>query len=140
VGGAATKYNVYLSENAIELQFFSTDRSRAELAARLLMLAGVGAETKRVGGRDVWHVYVSTDMLAAGHEKLRKALAEVVRAAVQSGWVDAGRAESWLEKLERGRVLMEGWAEVQCVVGQRRTGDTISLNQPRRHKTSSTAA
>jgi hypothetical protein len=109
VGGAAVKYNVYLSENAIELQFFSTDRSRAELAARLLMLAGVSAEMKRVGGRDVWYVYVSTDMLAAGREKLRKALAEVVRAAVQSGWVDAGRAESWLDKLERGRVLMEGW-------------------------------
>jgi hypothetical protein len=34
-GGVAVKYNVYLRENAIELQFQSTDRSRVELAARL---------------------------------------------------------------------------------------------------------
>ena len=48
-------------------------------------------------------------MLAAGRGKLRKALAEVVREAVARGWVDAGKAEGWLEKLERGRVLKEGW-------------------------------
>jgi hypothetical protein len=109
VGGVAVKYNVYLSENAIELQFFSTDRSRVEHAAHLLRLAGVVAEMKRVGGRDVWYVYVSTDRLAAGHERLRKALAEIVKEAVAKGWIDAGKAERWLEKLERGRVLMEGW-------------------------------
>jgi hypothetical protein len=48
-------------------------------------------------------------MLAAGREELRKALAEVVREAVTRGWVYAGKAEGWLEKLERGRVLKEGW-------------------------------
>jgi hypothetical protein len=48
-------------------------------------------------------------VLAAGRGKLRKALAEVVREAVARGWVDAGKAEGWLEKLERGRVLKEGW-------------------------------
>jgi len=52
-------------------------------------------------------------MLATGHEKLRKALAEVVREAVARGWVDAGKAEGWLEKLERGRVLMEGWPKYE---------------------------
>jgi len=41
--GVAVKYNVYLGENAIKLQFQSTDRGRVELAARLLKLAGVGA-------------------------------------------------------------------------------------------------
>jgi DUF971 family protein len=56
VGGAAVKYNVYLRENAIELQFQSADRSRVELAARLLRLAGVSAEVKKVGDRDVWYV------------------------------------------------------------------------------------
>ncbi len=35
-GGVAVKYNVYLSENAVKLQFCSTDRGRGELAARLL--------------------------------------------------------------------------------------------------------
>ncbi len=48
-------------------------------------------------------------MLAAGREELRKALAEVVREAVARGWVDAGEAESWLKKLEKGRVLKKGW-------------------------------
>jgi hypothetical protein len=28
---------------------------------------------------------------------------------VENGWVDAGKAEGWLEKLESGRVLKEGW-------------------------------
>jgi hypothetical protein len=69
VGGAALKYNVYLRGDAIGLQFQSTDRSRVELAARLLRLAGVGAEVRRVG--DEWQVVVYTGKLAAGHEKLR---------------------------------------------------------------------
>ena len=97
-GSIAVKYNVYL-RNDIQLQFQSTDRSRAELAARLLKLAGVCAEMKRVGGRDVWYVYVSTDVHAAGHEKLRKALAEIVgRRPREAGWMRrrlrAGR-RSW---------------------------------------------
>jgi tetratricopeptide (TPR) repeat protein len=108
-GDVAIKYNVYLSENAIELQFNSTDRSRVELAARLLRLAGVGAEVRKVGDRDVWYVEATTDRLAAGREELRNALAEIVRKAVENGWVDAGKAEGWLEKLESGRVLKEGW-------------------------------
>jgi len=108
-GDVAIKYNVYLSENAIELQFNSTDRSRVELAARLLRLAGVGAEVRKVGDRDVWYVEATTDRLAAGREELRNALAEIVRKAVENGWVDAGKAEGWLEKLEEGRILKEGW-------------------------------
>jgi len=51
VSGVAVKYNVYL-RNEIELRFASTDRSSAELAARLLRLAGVPAEVKKVGNRD----------------------------------------------------------------------------------------
>jgi Fe2+ transport system protein FeoA len=110
VEGDAVKYNVYL-RNAIELEFHSTNRSRAELAARLLRLAGVSAEVKkvRVGGRDTWRVIATTDKLAAGREELRKTFAEMVREAVKNGWVDEKKAEGWLEKLERGLVLMEGW-------------------------------
>ena len=59
----------------------------------------------------MWYVRATTDGLAAGHEGLRKALAEFVREAVARGWVDAGKAEGWLEKLEEGRVLKEGWPE-----------------------------
>jgi hypothetical protein len=109
VGGAAVKYSVYLGENAIKLQFASTDRGRVELAARPLRLAGVVAEVEKEGGRDVWYVRVTTDKLAAGREELRKALAEIVKKAVEKGWIDTSKAGHWLEKLEEGRVLMEGW-------------------------------
>jgi hypothetical protein len=108
--GIAVKYNVYLSVNAIELEFRSTDRSRVELAARLLKRAGVGAEVKRkIGDGDEWYVKAATDKLAAGHEELRKAIAEIVRKTVKDGWVDADKAERWLEKLEKGLTLKEGW-------------------------------
>jgi hypothetical protein len=102
VGGVAAKYNVYLRKDAIVLDFQSTDRGRAELAARLLRLAGVVAEVKKAGGGDVWYIEATTDRLVAGDEKLRKALAEIVRKAVEKGWVDKKRAEGWLKKLESG--------------------------------------
>jgi hypothetical protein len=110
-GGAAVKYNVYLRRDDILLKFHSSSRSRAELAARLLKLAGVGAEVRKVevDGRDIWYVWTTTDRLAAGREELRKAIAEIVETALARGWVDAGKAEGWLEKLKRGRTLMEGW-------------------------------
>jgi hypothetical protein len=44
--GVAVKDNVYLRKNTIKLNFQSKDRSRAELAARLLKLASVDAEVK----------------------------------------------------------------------------------------------
>ncbi len=109
VGGAAVKYNVYL-RNKVELQFSSTDRSHVEFAARFLKLAGVNTKVKkREGKREVWYVYAYTDVLAAGLKELRKALAEIVEAAVKNGLVDASKAKGWLEKLESGRVLKEGW-------------------------------
>jgi hypothetical protein len=117
--GVAIKFNVYL-QNDIRLEFSSTDRSRVELAARLLKLAGVNAEVRKEGGRDVWRVRAATDMLAAGREELRKALAEVVKMAREKDWVDEERARRWLEKLERGRVLREGWPKYE--VGLTRSG------------------
>ena len=111
--GIAVKYNVYLRENKVELRFQSTDRSRAELAALLLRHAGVSAEVSKVGDRDEWRVEATTDMLASGRKELRDVLAEIVRTAVKNGWVDASKAEGWLEKLERGRVLMEGWPKYE---------------------------
>ena len=104
----AVKYNVYLRD-AIVLDFGSSDRNRVELASLLLKLAGVGAEMKKMGDGGMWRVRVTTNKLAAGREELRNALAEIVRKAVERGWVDASMAEGWLEKLERGRVLKEGW-------------------------------
>jgi hypothetical protein len=109
VGGVAVKYNVYLRRDDILLQFHSTDRSRVELAALLLRLAGVSTELKKVGGKDGWYVRATIHKLAAGREELRNAMAEIVKAARVNGWVDAGKAKLWLEKLEEGRVLKEGW-------------------------------
>jgi len=112
----AVKYNVYLSENAIKLQFQSSDQSRAELAARLLRLAGIDAEVKKEGGRDVWRIEATIDKLAAGREELRKALAEIVKVARKS--VGEEKAKRWLEKLEEGRVLMEGWPKYHVALAR----------------------
>jgi uncharacterized tellurite resistance protein B-like protein len=117
--GAAVKYNIYLRENAIKLRFQSTDRSRVELAARLLRLADVDAEVRKKGGRDIWRIDVTTDRLAAGRVELRKALAEIVRAAVEKVWVTpAWRSVgliSW-----RGARVEGGLAEVRSGAGRGR--------------------
>ena len=118
VAGVTVKYNIYLRDYTIALHFASTDRSRVELAARLLRLAGVRAEVKKaeVGGRDVWYVYAYTDMLAAGREELRKALAEIVKTARKS--VGEEKAEGWLKKLEGGLTLMEGWPKYHVALAR----------------------
>jgi hypothetical protein len=133
--GIAVKYNVYLREKAIVLQFHSTDRSRVELAARLLRHAGVVAEVKKAGGRDVWYVEATTDKLAAGREELRKAIADFVREALRRNLVNAGKAERWLKKLEEGRVLMEGWPKYNiqltkgALVVRYRSTDPVSIER-----------
>jgi hypothetical protein len=108
-GDIEVKYNAYLRGDHILLRFRSTDRGRVELAARLLRLAGVDAEVERVGGRGVWYVVAYTDELAAGRKELRDAIADIVKAARDNGWINEETAERWLEKLEGGRVLKEGW-------------------------------
>jgi len=112
--GIAVKYNVYMLKDAILLQFESSNRNRVELAARLLKLAGVGVEVKkREGKREVWYVVATTDMLAAGRKELRDALAEIIKTALAKGWVNAGKAERWLEKLKSGITLKEGWPKYE---------------------------
>jgi hypothetical protein len=110
VAGIAVKYNVNLNERAIQLRFRSTDRSRVELAALLLKQAGVNVEVKKVSDKD-GYVRATTHKLVAGCKELRDALAEFVREAIARGRVGEKKAERWLEELERGRVLMEGWPE-----------------------------
>jgi hypothetical protein len=108
-GGVEIKYNIYLWKEIL-LRFESTDRSRVELAARLLRLAGVDTEVKKMkSNRDQWYVVATTDMLAAGREGLRNAVRKVVEEALGRGWVDEKRARRWLEKLEEGLTLREGW-------------------------------
>jgi hypothetical protein len=106
-GNTAVKYNIYLRSDIL-LEFHSADRSRVELAARLLRFAGISAEVKRKGDEDVWYVVATTDMLAAGRKELRDAIRIVVEEALKNGWVDEKKAERWLEKLERGVVAWEG--------------------------------
>ena len=68
---------------------------------------------KKEGNKDVWRVRASIGKLVAGHKELRNAIAEIVETARNNGWVDAGKAEGWLEELKRGRVLREGWPEYE---------------------------
>ncbi len=112
-GGVAVKYNVYLRKDIL-LIFRSTDRSRAELAARHLRLAGVTAEVKREGVEGMWYIEVTTDRLAAGREELRKVLAEIVKRAVENDLVDAGKAERWLVKLEEGSCWRRNCRSTVC--------------------------
>jgi hypothetical protein len=119
-GDIKIKYNVYLRSDKVELQFASSNHSRVELAARLLRLAGVDAEVKKESGRDVWYVEATTDRLAAGREELRKAIAEIIEKARGKGWVNTNTAERWLEKLEVGLTLREGWPKYY--VGLTRSG------------------
>jgi hypothetical protein len=128
-GNIAVKYNVYLSVNAIKLHFKSADRSRVELATRLLRLAGVSAEVKREGDRGMWYIEATTDVLAAGRKELRNATAEIVEAARSNGWVDAGMAGRWLEKLEEGCGGVEG-EEVRNETCEGRVGGALPLHQP----------
>ncbi len=62
-----------------------------------------------MGGRNVWYVEATTDKLATGRKELRDAIADIVREALVKGWVDAGKAELWLDKLRGGLTLREGW-------------------------------
>jgi hypothetical protein len=59
-------------------------------------------EVKKEGDRDVWYIQVTTDMLAAGREEFRKALAEIVKEAIARGWMDAGRRSAGLRSRRRG--------------------------------------
>jgi Fe2+ transport system protein FeoA len=47
--------------------------------------------------------------LRLGARSLGTSLAEIVKTARGNGWVDEKKAEGWLEKLERGRTVREGW-------------------------------
>jgi hypothetical protein len=107
--GVAVKYNLYLLKHKIQLLFHSTDRSRVELAARLLRLAGVSVEVKKAGGSGMWYVVATTDRLAAGREELRRAIAEIVEAAAERRWVDGERAGR-LRQADTGG-LQEGGGE-----------------------------
>jgi len=68
---------------------------------------GVDAEV-RMAGSGAWYVVATTDILAAGREELRDAIAKVVKAAAAMGWVNREKAERWLRKLERGHTIREG--------------------------------
>ncbi len=72
------------------------------------LIGAVALLVKRKGDEDVWYVVATTNKLAAGREELRKALAEIVKTARDSGWVDEKKARRWLEKLGRGVVAWEG--------------------------------
>jgi hypothetical protein len=122
-GGAAVKYSIYLWKE-ITLEFQSTDRDSVELAARLLRLAGISTEVKKkMSNREVWRIWATTDILAAGREELRNALVKIVETARSNGWVDEKKAERWLEKLKSGLTLMEGSQKYE--MGHARSGAFI---------------
>jgi len=73
-----------------------------------------------VSNKDIWYVEVSADRPTAGRKELREALVEIVKKAVENGWVKVGKAERRLVKLKRGHVLSDGWPKYH--VGLARNG------------------
>jgi hypothetical protein len=110
-GSVIVKYNIYLYHSEIQLLFSSTNRSHVELAVHFLELVGVSAEVnvKKRKNKIEWQFAATTNMLATGREELRKTIAKIVEEARNKRLIDADKAKRWLEKLERGLTLMEGW-------------------------------
>jgi hypothetical protein len=58
----------------------------------------------------------------AGRKELRDAVRKVVEEALEKGWVDEKKARRWLEKLEEGLTLREGWPKYK---GLARSGSLV---------------
>jgi hypothetical protein len=100
---------------------------------------GVDAEV-RMAGSGAWYVVATTDILAAGREELRDAIAKVVKAAAAMGWVNREKAERWLRKLERGAHDKGGPAQVQRGIDRLHAGGQISVHKPPQHRAGGPAA
>jgi len=66
--------------------------------------------------------------LRPGREELRDALANIVRETIARGWIDANKAEGWLEELKRGLVLKEGWPRYE--VGLNKGALVVRFSSP----------
>ncbi len=66
--------------------------------------------------------------------ELRDALAEVVREALARGWIDASKAEGWLEELENGITLMEGWPRYYVGLDKGALVVRYRSTNPRQHR------
>jgi len=110
-GGVEIAYKLYLY-NEVKLVFMTRDEQKTELGACLLRLVGVKAEAKKHAD-GMWHVYATTDVLASASEALRKAVMEVVKEALERGFVDKDKAERWLKKLQKG---VETWNDKKLYV------------------------
>ncbi len=103
------RYNVYLREDEMMLNFNSTDVDRVYQMAHVLRLLGVRAEPKKESGRDVWYIDVYTDALASKTvlPAFREALAKAVEEAARNSWVKAETAEKWVKKLRASVTVAE---------------------------------
>ncbi|AET32884.1 PaRep2b protein [Pyrobaculum ferrireducens] len=120
LGGDTAEYSIRLREgNAVVLEFNTTRREEAERRAALLRAVGVKAEVDKYydksRGRDVWHIDVSTNALAAEsvHEAVRKAVAEFLKKCREAGVLGEEAYRRLAAKFERG---MPEWGEVRFSV------------------------
>ena len=121
-GGVEITYKLYLY-NEVKLAFKTRDEQKTELGARLLRLVGVKAEAKKHAD-GMWQVHAYTDGLASASEALRKAVMEVVKEALERGFVDKDKAEHWLKKLQKG---VETWNDKRFYVGPKKGGLVVSF-------------
>jgi len=125
------KYDVYLKENAVVLQFTSTDAERAYQMAHILKLLGVKAEPKAVEdrsrGRRWWLIYATTDVLASKTvlPAFREAIAKAVEEAAEKGLVEAEKAKRWAEKLREGVTTAEDKPKFKIQITNRGALDIV---------------
>jgi hypothetical protein len=94
-GVEVVKFHLHMRREVL-LRFNTTNRSRAELAVRLLKEAGVSA---RVHHRKVWYVFASIRRLASAKEPLKEAVVASIKYAAERGWIDEKKAQRWIAKI-----------------------------------------
>ncbi len=96
------KFRLYMRRGNATLRFGTTNKSRAELAAQLLKKVGVDVEVYR--NKEVWHMFASLKRLADADKALKEAVVASIKTAAERGWIDAGRAQRWIAKIECTRI------------------------------------
>ncbi|MCU7787391.1 PaRep2b protein [Pyrobaculum sp. 3827-6] len=135
LGGDVAEYTIRLrKDNAVELDFRTTDREETERRAAVLRAVGVKAEVKKIydksRGRDVWRIQVSTNALAADsvHEAVRKAVAEFLQRCREAGAIEEETYSRLVKKFERG---VPEWGEVRFSIWLRKDGAVEVVYRPR---------
>jgi hypothetical protein len=133
--GAAAEYIIHLQRNnAVALEFGTTNRAEAERRAAVLRAVGVRAEVKKIydrsRNRDVWYIEVTTNALAAEsvHKAVRRAVVEFLKQCREAGALGEEAYRRLAGKFEGG---VPEWGEVRYSVKLTKHGAVEVVYEPR---------